>query len=209
MHMFNKEALIISTKGCENVLRAGFGVFICSPFVWQSPPSAWCASPCRFWRHDQSELHSETHRAENASSSNLIRTVVLWHDASSPIWHVFLVFPLVSKPSPKVSTVSAQMKRQMMKKHLTSKFLYFSFSGLGGCSNEGSGPCDSYQPWCMFSNSKRHYFKESCMCVSARVRVWKPDSPGSSWLMDGVCDVSVTEHLCIYFLLVLFFFFKH
>lgn len=112
---------------------------------------------------------------------------------------------VVSKSSLKVSTVSAQMKRQMMKKHLTSKFLYFSFSGLGGYCNEGSGPCDSHQPWCMFSNLKRHYFKESCMCVSAHVRVWKPDSLGSSWLMDGVCHVSLTEHLCIYFLLVLFF----
>lgn len=91
--MFNKE-LIISKKGCENVLRAGFGVFICSPFVWQSPPSAWCASPCKFWRRDQSELHSETHSTENVSSSNLIRTMVFWQ-VLSPIWHVFLFFPLV------------------------------------------------------------------------------------------------------------------
>lgn len=106
MYMFNKEAFIVCTKGCENVLRARIGVFICSPFVWQSPPSAWCASPCRFWRHDQSELHSETHRTENASSSNLIRTMVLWHDVLSPIWHVFLFFPQLYLNPPQKSVQS-------------------------------------------------------------------------------------------------------
>lgn len=50
-------------------------LLICSPFVWQSPASGWCASACTCWTHGQTDFRSETHTYDTQQQIRSIRRV--------------------------------------------------------------------------------------------------------------------------------------